>query len=199
MKKLTLLATLAITAMLFTSCRNENKVDYKSFVGTWGVERIEYYNIDYAGNPIAASMTTFSYDYEDFNNGIHLVFREDQTGEMLDSAIDSLQVWNDETMEYEDSYIYCPDTVLVSTFSYSYDESKSALYMNMRYVYPYVYTRTFMVEVGDLKDDSFTYENEYGVDYMEKAYMRRVKDGAKKSASRSMTSQPRKKGSMFAY
>ena len=55
MKKLTLFATIAVAAILFASC---NKIDYKSFVGTWGVEKIEYYNIDYAGNPIAASMET---------------------------------------------------------------------------------------------------------------------------------------------
>ena len=52
MKKLTLFATLAILAVMFASCK---KVDYNAFVGTWGVEKIEYYNIDYAGNPIAAS------------------------------------------------------------------------------------------------------------------------------------------------
>ena len=45
MKKLTYLTMVAIAALMFTSC---SKNDYKSFVGTWGVEKIEYYNIDYA-------------------------------------------------------------------------------------------------------------------------------------------------------
>ena len=78
---------MAMVAMLFASC---SKTDFKSFIGTWGVEKIEYYNIDYAGNPIAASLETFTFDPNDTNNGIQLVFRTDKTGEMRDSAIDSI-------------------------------------------------------------------------------------------------------------
>ena len=70
MKKVTLLTMMAMMAMLFASC---SKTDYKTFIGTWGVEKIEYYNIDYAGNPIAASLETFTFDPNDTNNGIQLV------------------------------------------------------------------------------------------------------------------------------
>ena len=45
----------AIMSAAFVSC---NK-DYTAFVGTWGVEKIEYYNIDYAGDPIPASYSSF--------------------------------------------------------------------------------------------------------------------------------------------
>ena len=194
MKKLSLFATLAMMALLFASC---NKIDYKSFVGTWGVEKIEYYNIDYAGNPIAASMETYSYNADDPDNTIQLVFREDKTGEMRDGAIDTvLTDWNSVTQEFE-SYIVNPDTIIVNTFTYSYDKSESKLYLNMKYTYPYVYLRTFMVKVSDFNDNSFIYEDEYDVDYMEKAYLKRVSETPTKSASRQKPSHPHKPGSLL--
>ena len=60
MKKLTLFV-MAFVALLFASC-NKNKTDYKSFVGTWGVEKIEYFNIDYYGHPISSSIESFNYN-----------------------------------------------------------------------------------------------------------------------------------------
>lgn len=194
MKKLTLFATLALAALLFASC---NKTDYKSFVGTWGVERLEYYNIDYYGNPIAASMTYTEFDLNDPDNGIRLVFKEDKTGEMLDSAVDTVWTdWNSETQQYE-SFIYNPDTTLVTTFTFTYDKSESALYMNMRYTYPYEYIRTFMMKVSDMDSDSFVYENEYDVDYLEKAYLKRISDKATKSGGRQAVKRPHRPGALM--
>ncbi len=192
MKKLTLFATLAIAALMFTSC---NKTNYKSFVGTWGVEKIEYYNIDYAGNPIAGSMETYIYDPNDTGNGIHLVFREDKTGEMRDSAIDSVWLYNEETQEY-DTCIYRPDTVLVYTFTYTYDASESSLIMKTRYTYPYEYMRTFMMKVSDMTDNSFIYENEYDVNYVERAYLKRVNNATSK-ATRQTPKHPNKRGAFL--
>lgn len=190
----TSLWVVALVALLFTSCGKE---DFKSFVGTWGVEKLEYYNIDYAGNPIAASLESYSYDPEDANNSIQLVFREDKTGEMRDGAIDTLWLdYNEETETYE-TVIYNPDTILVYTFTYSYDKTESALYMNMKYTYPYVYSRTFMVKVSDLSDNAFTYENEYDVDYMEKAYLKRISNTPLRETGRQMTKHPRKPGSLM--
>ena len=192
MKKLTLFATLAIAALMFTSC---NKTNYKTFVGTWGVEKIEYYNIDYAGNPIAGSMETYIYDPNDTGNGIHLVFREDKTGEMRDSAIDSVWLYNEETQEY-DTCIYRPDTVLVYTFTYTYDASESSLIMKTRYTYPYEYMRTFMMKVSDMTDNSFIYENEYDVNYVERAYLKRVNNATSK-ATRQTPKHPNKRGAFL--
>ena len=175
MKKVTLLTMMAMVAMLFASC---SKTDFKSFVGTWGVEKIEYYNIDYAGNPIAASLETFTFDPNDADNGIQLTFRADKTGEMRDSAIDSLLV--------DSVYIHCPDTVLVTKFTYSYDKSDKSMYMNMDNS-----ARPFRLQIENLTSDSFTYENEYGVDYMEKAYLKRISKSTK-SASRNMPAHPHK-------
>ena len=194
MKKLAFYVTLALAALSFASC---SKIDYKSFVGTWGVERLEYYNIDYYGNPIAASLKYSDFDPESVDNGIQLVFREDKTGEMRDSAVDTIWTdWNIETQQY-DSYIYNPDTTLVTTFTYTYDKSESALYMNMRYTYPYDYIRTFMMKVSDMDDDSFAYENEYDVNYMEKAYLKRISDTPTKSGSRQAVIRPHKPGALM--
>ena len=191
MKKLTLLATIAVATMLFASC---NKIDYTSFVGTWGVEKIEYYNIDYAGNPIAASMETHIFDPDDTNNGVHLVFKEDKSGEMRDSAVDTLWTdWNSETQQYE-SYIVNPDTVLVYPFTCSYDKSDRTLYMNMDYG---TYMRTFRMSIQDMTNDSFIYENEYDKDYMEKAYLKRISDTPTKSATRKAVKHPNKPGSLL--
>ena len=192
MKKLTLFATLAIAALMFTSC---NKTNYKTFVGTWGVEKIEYYNIDFAGNPIAGSMETHIYDPNDTCNGIHLVFRENKTGEMRDSAIDTVWLYNEETQEY-DSYIYRPDTVMVYTFTYTYDASESSLIMKTRYTYPYEYMRTFMMKVSDITDNSFIYENEYDVNYVERAYLKRVNNATSK-ATRQTPKHPNKRGAFL--
>ena len=181
MKKVTLLTMMAMVAMLFASC---SKTDFKSFIGTWGVEKIEYYNIDYAGNPIAASLETFTFDPNDADNGIQLTFRADKTGEMRDSAIDSLLV--------DSVYIHCPDTVLVTKFTYSYDKSDKSLYMNMDNS-----ARPFRLQIENLTSDSFTYENEYGTDYMEKAYLKRISKSTK-SASRNMPAHPHKgPGALF--
>lgn len=167
MKKLGFFTLCAFATLLFASC---NKTDYTAFVGTWGVERIVYenYNTDYQGQPIIGSMNTqtFSYDPNDINNGIQLVFRQDKTGEMRDNAVDT--VWID-----DDNYIVNPDTTIVRTFTYSYDKTESTLYMNMDYVH------TFKMLITNLSDNAFSYENNYGMDednrvYYEKAYLKRI-------------------------
>ena len=188
MKKLTFLTMMVLAALTFTSC---SKTDYKSFIGTWGVEKIEYYNIDYAGNPIAASLETFTFDPEDTNNGIHLIFKADKSGEMRDSAIDSLQTVQDG----DTIYIQCPDTVIVTKFTYSYDKNDNSLYMNMDNS-----VRPFRLQLESFTSDSFIYENEYGKDYMEKAYLKRISKttNAIKSSSRNVPAHPHQRpGSVF--
>ena len=175
MKKLTLLAMVAFAALLFTSC---GKSEYSQLVGTWGTEKIEYYNKDYAGNPIPGSLTVYSYDYDDPDNSIQLIFRDDKSGEMRDSAIDTIYLYNEETGSY-DIPIYCPDTTIVTTFTCVYDKSDQSLYMNMSDS-----PRPYRVVVTELTSSTFVYENEYGTDYVEKAYMRRVNGKTTKSASR---------------
>lgn len=191
MKKTTLLTLCAIAALMFTSC---GKIDEKSFVGTWGVEKIEYYNIDYAGNPIAASMSTFNMVPGDQQSGIDLIFREDKTGEMRDRSQDTLKLdWNDETEAYE-TIIICPDTTLVTKFTYSVDKSASILYMNLEHP-----VKTYKMNIVNMTKDSFIYENEYGTNYVEKAYMKRLSNTAPKSGSRSiLPTRPRREGSFLS-
>ena len=182
---------MAMVALLFASC---NKIDYKSFVGTWGVEKIEYYNIDYAGNPIAGSLTTNIFDPNDMNNGIHLVFLDDKSGELRDSARDTIGIdWDEQTQSY-DHFIVRPDTIIINKFTYSYDESEQILYMNMHYEN---LLRTFRLQINNFNKDSFIYENEYDIDCVEKAYLKRVNKTASKSASRQDVNHPRKPGSLL--
>ena len=185
MKKLTFLTMMVLAAVMFTSC---TKNDYKSFIGIWGVERIEYYNTDYAGNPIAGSLETFTYDPNDTDNGIHLIFKADKTGEMRDSAIDSLEIVQDD----ETIYIQCSDTVLVTTFTYSYDKSDNSLYMNMDNS-----ARPFRLQIESLTSDSFIYENEYGTDYVEKAYLKRISKTTKLTNRNKPAHPHNRPGSVF--
>lgn len=192
MKKLSIFTLCAFFAILFTSCSK----DYKYFIGTWGVEKIDYYNVDYAGNPIAATIRTYVYDPDNTNNGIQLTFRDDQTGEMRDSAVDTVWIWSDEAQDY-DSYIYNPDTVLVTPFTYSFDKNVSALYLEMKYTYPYDYKRTFRMKIYDQTEDSFNYENLYKTYDAEHAYLKRLSKTPSKSTSNIKTIRPHKEGSLL--
>ena len=192
MKKIGILTLCAMCAFLLSSCGK----DYKAFVGTWGVEKIEYYNVDYAGNPIAATTETHNYDPNDLDDGIQLIFRDDKSGEMRDSNIDTVWVWNWDTEAY-DTWIYNPDTTMVYTFTYSYDKSASVLYMSVKYTYPYERIRTYGMTIYDLTDNSFSYENEYDIDYMERAYLRRLSNAPSKSTGKVKTTRPHKPGSLL--
>lgn len=158
------------TVLMFASC--ENKA-YKTFVGTWGVEKIEYYGIgtDEQGNTSLTLYHTFDYDPGDVNNGIQMIFRDDKTGEMVDSAIDTILTdWNEDTGLY-DSYIYCPDTVIVYKFTYTYQERTKVFYMYMED------NITYKMHIDGLTDDSYIYENEYVKDndrVMERAFLKRL-------------------------
>lgn len=213
MKKLNRVIMAAFVMVFLASC---GPSDYKQFIGTWGVERIEYwqYNIDYAGNPIAASYemdTFYDYDVNNPNHGIQLVFKSDKSGSYRDFAIDSIWFkWNETDGQYDvylappttgyDSVIYCPDTVLVTNFSYSYDEDAQVLYMNMDYL------RTFMMNIIDLTSNTFVSENRYSLDQaahlerLERFYMKRVSDSSKSSRSGSKsrhTPAPRMSQELF--
>ena len=167
-------------------------ISEQSFVGIWGVEKAEYYNIDYAGNPIAASMETYFYNPFDENNSIRFVFRADGTGEMRDSAIDTIYTNYDEEHEVYLDTISCPDTVMIYTFTYSFDNSSQTLYVNMEGVY-----RPYRLVIRELTDDSFVYENEYGANYVEKAYLKRLSYTPTKSTGEKSQFRPREQGSLL--
>lgn len=192
MKKhsLIIVSVLLMVILGMASCGKDND-GYKAFIGTWGVQKIEYYNIDYQGNPIAASMETFNFDPQDVDDGIQLIFRDDKTGEMRDNNIDTVWYdWNAEEQVYE-SYVVNPDTTLLTKFTFSYDKDAAILYMNMSY------HRTFQMRISNLTSDAFVYENEYDENYVERAYMVRLNDEPTKSASRKHIAHPNKPGSFL--
>lgn len=189
MKKLTLFLALTIIAFCLASCGKET---YKSFIGTWGVERIDYYNIDYAGNPIDATIKTYYFTPGDSKSGIDLVFREDKTGEMRDRSRDTLYITNITGNDTIIDVIPCPDTTIVTKFSYAYDASESALYMTMQSM------RIFMLSIEDFEKDAFSYVNEYDLDYVEKAYLKRISDDTRSRSASKSTYVPRHKGSMLS-
>lgn len=154
----------------------------KSFVGTWGVEKIEYYNTDYAGNPISASMETFNFDPYDIDNGIQLVFRPDMTGEMRDHSKDTAYIMND-------TIIY-PDFVIITQYTYSY-VSDEVLHLNLEN------GNTYDLNIVDFSWDSFVYENEYSAYYVEKAYLKRLSNTPSKFVGKKAQPRPRKQGSLL--
>ena len=172
MKKTFIITVCAICAFFFASCSKS----YKDFVGTWGVERIQYYNIDYAGNPISSTIKIFEYNPEDIDNGIQLIFKSDKTGEMRDNDVDTVWYFVNDTLQ---DYIVNPDTTLVTKFTYSYDSKEDILYMTMDYIY------TFRMSITELSDNSFTYENEYKEYYVEKANLKRLSKSTSKADGKS--------------
>lgn len=195
MKKVKLVMICLALGMIFVSCKkdsDDSAITLKDnlFWGVWGIEKIEYYNIDYAGNPIEASMETFEMTPGDPQSGIDLIFRQNKTGEMRDRSQDSIWTdWNPQTQQYE-TLIVNADTTLVTTFTYLVDGEDSTLYLNMDYA------RTFMMDIQEITDSTFIYTNEYDVDYIERAYLVRLSN-AKTAPSKQNVKRPNKPGSFF--
>jgi len=163
MKKLSIVTAIMMLVVVMASCGK----DYTAFIGTWGVKHIEYYNIDFYGNPIEATIETYDFTPGDMQNGIDLVFRADKTGEMRDRSRDTLflaEIIQGDTII---DTIVCPDTTLVTKFTYSYNHSDKLLFMNMLVEHPYIY----QMSVDFIDDDTYVYENEYDNNYVEKAWM----------------------------
>lgn len=183
MKKLTLIMMLAVFAIIVTSC---GKSEYMRFIGTWGVDRIEYYNTDWEGNPIEASLEVWDFTPGDMEGGIDLVFREDKTGEMRDRSRDTLYVPVKENGVVIDTLvIICPDTTVVTKFSYSFNDEDGLLFMNMQVAHPF----TYWMSVTFIDDDNFIYKNRYDTDIEEKAWMVRYSTETRGSKARGAKSK----------
>lgn len=187
----------------WTSC---GKNDYMAFVGTWGVDRIDYYYIDFYGQPIESTIETYYFTPGDTINGIDLIFRSDRSGEMRDHSRDTIgiPVYNMNNEPVDTTYVIRPDTTIVSKYTYSYHDDDATLYMNMEILWRY-YRRTpvndtfqdnleeierrltYQMHIEQLTDNSFIYENEYNTNIVEKARLIRLSadDPAKKAASSS--------------
>ena len=193
MKRIILFFFALAMVLGWTSC---GKNDYMAFVGTWGVERIDYYNIDFYGQPIENTVETYYFTPGDPDNGIDLVFRNDRTGEMRDRSRDTLIfisdiIDNDTIIDT----IICPDTTLITNFTYSYHDDDATLYMNMLVAQPF----TYQMRIESLTNNSFVYENEYRLHIVEKAYLVRISDDTRHADRASKSSlRQRRWGSMFS-
>lgn len=191
MKKFTLVLAVAATILAgMVSCKSD-KDDYMKFVGDWGVRTSTYYNTDYAGNPIPATVNTYYFVPGDKIDGIDLVFRTNKTGMMIDRSKDTLFIRVSAT---QIDTIIAPDTVIVRNFTYTYDKDTELLYLNMEYA------RTYSMRIENFSDTAFTYYNLYDIDYMEKARMVRLTDNPTRNAVKGKKSSyvPWKPGSLLS-
>lgn len=191
MKRLTILAAVFMVVLSSISCTRKQKDSYLDFVGVWGVKQIDYYNIDYAGNPIEASRETYYFTPGDMEGGIDLVFRSDKSGEMRDRSTDTIINKLDTTPVTYDTII-CPDTTLYTYFDYSYDVSDAVMYMTMK---PSQYTHK--LTITNLEKDTYSYVNEYRDDYIEEAVLIRTSENAKAVSGKKSLKRPNKPGSFF--
>lgn len=197
MKKLSILTAVMMLAVVLASCGK----DYSVFVGTWGVERIDYYNVDYWGNPIEATMETYHFTPGDMSDGIDLVFRADKTGEMRDRSRDTLVLSDIIEGDTILDTIICPDTTLITQYTYSYDSDEKILYMNMKVTHPF----TYRMEIDFIDEKTFDYVNQYDVTveegysviYVEKARMVRYSTETRGAKSKPV-SMKRHPGSVFS-
>ncbi len=191
MKKILLFAAV-ILAIGLASC---GKSDYQVFVGTWGVERIDYYNIDFNGDPIPSTIETYRFTPGDEKNGMDLIFRDDRTGELRDHSRDTLYipVYDDDHVAIDTNVIICPDTTLITRFTYSYHDDDAILYMNILGPRPY----TYQMPIEQLTDKSFIYINNYDKDIVEKAWLVRLSNDTRSTRSSKPVRAPRKEGSLF--
>lgn len=185
MKGIKLVLVLAMITLGLASCSK----DYTMFIGTWGVEDIEYYNTDYWGNPIENTIKKYHFTPGDPKDGIDLVFRADRSGEMRDRSRDTIYLT-------DSTYIYCPDTTLVTKFTYSYHKDDATLYMNMEVLHPF----TYQMKIPEISSNNFVYVNEYDNNYVEKAWLKRIGDAKANTPTRGSKPvyRPRMKGSLLS-
>ena len=195
MKKVTFIV--CALAMIFglASCQPDSKHTYADFVGLWGVERIEYFNIDYAGDPIPSTVEVQDFTLGDPDDGIDILFTDKKSGEMRRRDIDTFYVKVSTNPVVYDTIIN-PDTTVVISFKYTFDEEESLLVMKMEDD-----MSTFMMIISDFTNDSFVYFNEYKPNAVEKAYLRRLsssEERSKRSAGKP-TYRIRKPGSFLSF
>lgn len=178
---------------LFFGMISCNKVSESKLIGTWGVERIEYYYIDYYGQPISNTIEGYDYVPGDFDNGIELVFYEGHKGKWFDHDVDTILVEISIDPKVYDTIIN-PDTTLVTSFTYSLDQDIPALFIHTSDA------ETYMMEIEQLDNTTFSYKNEFKDNYVEHAILKRIPDGQTASkAMRSRAAHPRKPGSFFSH
>lgn len=184
----------AVTMLIgMASCGKSNET---LLIGMWGLERLDYYNIDYWGNPIENSMETYEYTPGDFDNGIELVFKGNNRGEWRDHDIDSFFILVSTDPRVYDTIVN-PDTTVVTPFTYSYDNNTSAVFVHT------ANAETFMLNVRQLDETTFVYTNVYKENEEERATMKRINESSTRSSSPTLMkkngSHRRRLGSFFSH
>lgn len=179
MKKLFYVTMVIAASWLMASCSDNNS--YEKFVGTWGLTRADYYYVDYAGVPIEDTRETYYFTAGDEKDGIDLVFKSDKTGQRIDRSRDTLII---QTGTNPDTYdtIPCQDTIIYSSFTYSYDADEETLYMTTP-----DNGRTHALKIRNFTDNGFSYYNQYkisGNPYAEEAVLERISNKTSKAATR---------------
>ena len=201
MKKIGLSLIFATLAMMMASCTAENNQneddnnDYRIFVGTWGLKQIDYYYVDYFGQPVEEGKETYYFTPGDTKDGIDLVFKSDKTGVRIDRNNDTVFLIASVNPIVYDTII-CPDTVLYFPFTYSYDEEEKLLFLT----YP-DQGKTYTAKILHFDEQSFRYYNQYKLydrDYAEDALLERISDTPSRVApTRHKVHVPRKPGSFL--
>lgn len=179
MKRINLIFALFILAFGLFSC-GKGSDDYMKFVGTWAVERIDYFNTDFENNPIAGTLESYEFTPGDKTDGIDMTFRANKTGEILDRS-------------------RVPDSTLVITFTYSYHSDDMLLHMKTKEGGK---TKKHEIQILELNSNDFNYENEYGDHYIEKAWLVRLKGSNANTKGdtgrKAKTVRPIRKGSLLS-
>ena len=186
MKKIMLLTVAFMMAMGLFSC---GKSEESQLVGRWGLLRLEYYHTDFYGQPIPSSIEAEEFVPGDMENGVELVFYANKHGEWIDRDLDTFLVQISSNPVMYDTIIN-PDTVVVTNFTYSYDQDLSALYLRTSLA------ETFQLSIETLNDNTFIYTNEYKLNVVERAVLRRIDSkGQEKSSGKTSKRITRPEGS----
>lgn len=120
------------------------QMSVNDFLGVWGLELLEYYKVDYAGNMVLESSSL--YDPFDVDHGVQMVFWENHTGQKLDKT----------------------NSLTVKAYTYNVDPVHSILKVNCDD------GQSFDLEIKEYSNASFTYENYYQQRQMERAVLKRL-------------------------
>jgi len=191
MKKLTILIVAMALVFSAASCK-KNGADL--LIGTWALQILEYYNIDYQGQPIESTIVHYEFPIDVANEGIDIVFMKNNQGEWHDRDLDTFYVLISEDPDVYDTIIN-PDTTVVTPFTYFYDEDAAAVFLKTSDMVSH------MLEVEELNSTTFSYVNEYGEHYVEHAILKRVDDSKSRSRSNAdvkRVSRPCRPGSLLS-
>lgn len=189
MKKQFLVCSLLALAIGMMSC---GKTEVDRLIGHWGLEHLEYYNIDYYGHPITSTIESYDFIPGDMENGIDMVFYNNKRGEWRDRDMDTFYIKISSNPVTYDTIIN-PDTTVVRKFTYSYDEDLQALYLRDSDA------ETFMLKIETLNDNTFIYTNEFRVNKVERAVLKRLDDSKVKSSKKPSTYVPFREGALFRH